>query len=206
MLLPVGRVRMGRNGRQVRCVASTVVEHPGTLQIAPVLLLHSGIVEKANHPHAVPVDVQVSSEDRVCLHLTKMLNQPPTPSFDDLENMDTDGEGRSVIEKHNWQLKNCASLFWSIRRENRKAQCNCEVAKVVCSSVLALGFGESDMLRTMKPEIDSCHLSLPLITNTKSIAVGDELVCYWPEKPQIENRPHPKAKAKSWVDQQKRSS
>ncbi len=96
-------------------------------------------------------------------------------------------------------MKNCASLFWSIRRDNRKEQCKCEVVKVVCDSVLALGFGESDMLRTMAPQIDSCTLSLPLITNTKAIGCREELVCFCKEPPK-ETKPR-QTKEETWRSQ-----
>ena len=193
-------VLLQREGQVVKCLASTVVEDPGVLQIAPMLFGAQGIVENATHPHAVPVQVNVDEKESVRLQLTKLVKLPPTPSVEG-DAMASEVDGRNVIlmKEHDWPTSASPDLFWLVRRDSSEDSCNCEVVYVSANQISAIGFGDVPLLKKCRPMIDTCTAMLPLITNTKAIGCREELVCFWKEPPKVTKPKQPKEE--SWRSQ-----
>ena len=97
---------------------------------------------------------------------------------------------------HAWKNGDFPWPFWLVRRSTIAEECNCAIAMCQTRHVstvevpAAVGISQGTCL------VDTVEVSIPVLSNTKALAVGDELVVHWKKTA----RSHHTPKTKTWQD------
>ena len=103
-------------------------------------------------------------------------------------------EADGVIRQHDWKPGQFPWPFWYVRRVNREEDANFSLVRVVSRTVVTCAFDG----RNMDPFCDNFDVHIPVLTNTRVLARGDELTVWSRPQP----RPSaPKAQSTTWEKQ-----
>ena len=68
--------------------------------------------------------------------------------------------------------------FWVIRRSSTKEECSCALADIEVDVILTGGVGNSHFHVETPRMVFNSQFKLPVITNTRDLTEGDELVLF----------------------------
>ena len=180
-------IRMERE-KDVRCIATTSLKI-GALRVPAVVLHPTSLMETASkHFHSVSVECKelgASAGKPKIFHLSPEFSLPKTPEV--------------AGENLEWKPVHSAHLFWGIARDHREENWNCELIQVPVNNIQALGFSASEVFQERVVLSQTTVVTVPVITNTRAVQQGEELVLKWKEPPQKEK----KVKEKTWMTEAK---
>ena len=187
MPLVLAKVKLTRLGSLV-CVVAATDFAKGAL-LLPCLALGNNLAERSLHPHAVRLQYLVLDEhgtvfQRCSYDLSPELQLPKPAAA---------GGGGGLSEQHN------PNLFWAMKRTHVETEWNCEVHNVLTQAIVVTSFqGNTEFLD------ERCHgingqVEVPVITNTRTVRAGEELVLRWRAPIEKER----KVKERSWITDQR---
>ena len=156
---------LGKQGTNVFAQREFAV---GELFLLPMSFDVSNIVEKTQHPHAVPCGV-----DSLGLYITPSMKQPAMgPAKDRAAPAAKDG---------------FLPLFWVMRRvpptdEDGMKLVNCSIVMVDTTMVMSTGLGVSPLDRPQNHAHKTCLVQVPVMTNHRVIQKGEILAVRGPVK------------------------
>ena len=125
---------------------------PGELALVPRLCTTTYLTKSSTHPYAIQTAFWLSSGDP--LHLSPCLRLPSEKST-----------GKTFVPP-----------AWAARREPHPSLVNCVFVPVKIDAHHTLGVGEPPLHLASKTLTSRQHHEVPILTNSKALAVGDELV------------------------------
>jgi hypothetical protein len=134
--------------------------------------------DKTDHPYAVTVTHSVTQSNgdsnKITFFATPDFSLPKAPK-----------PGNT----HEWTHKNSVLFFWGFARDDAEDRWNCEVTSFQANIVQVMRLSQVKELDGAEPKSVTAELEIPLITNTRAIKRGEEVVVRCA-------KPVPKAKAK----------
>ena len=178
---------------RVRVVASQRIPAK-TLRLVPLVKSVAALTFRADAVWQLPVRVCEGEEPPLCVyvHGSAVVPKPPPPAAATVERVP--GAARS---DHEWRATDFPWPFWLVQRSGLEAECNCVLehctTRHVSTYQVSAGVEPSDCV------VDTVEVAVPVMTNTKEVLAGQELVVFW--KPTEKARAP--TKAKTWQDQAK---
>ena len=98
---------------------------------------------------------------------------------------------------HVWKNSDFPWPFWLVQRSNIAEECNCVIS--TCQTRHVSTFQASAVAESSEKtcKVHTVEVNIPVITNNKVLAKGDELIVYWKKAA----KPAQKAKTRTWQDE-----
>ena len=157
------------------------------LRLAPLLPspAWARVLPRSASPLAVPVEVHSGSLPPARFFLLGGSSMPKASAV---------AESDGVIRQHEWKQGHFPWPFWYVRRVEREEDANCCLLRVIVRTVSTFAFDG----HALDPFSDNYDIYIPVLTNTRSFARGDELTVWWTS----ELRPPPaKQQSTTWEKQ-----
>ena len=143
------------------------------------------VLVKTTSPLAVPVEVHSGTTPVHHFFLVGAIALPKASAL---------AEPDGVVRQHDWKPGHFPWPFWFVRRVGREEDANCSLVRVVTRVVLTCSFDG----RPSDPYCDNFDVHIPVLTNTRALALGDELTVW--SRPQSRTTV-PKAQSTTWEKQ-----
>ena len=155
-------------GGGVRVVAVSAMKE-GALRMAPMATGPACLTRLAKETATTHLKVRVTRHGEVsewCLTCGPPL---PAPS--------AVAEQGSVVTQHSWKPCHFPWPLWFIKRVSHVDEANCKFEEMLARCVSTF-----DQNGRGEPFADNCDVVVPVLVNTKSLGVGDELRVLWAQK------------------------
>ena len=157
-------LKLTRSKGKVQVIAN--VDLPvGKLCLPLVVTNPNSLADKSDHPHAVAVTHSVTESNGDC----NKIKFYATPEFS-LPRACPEGQ------PHAWSSKHSVLFFWGLARDDAEDKWNCEVTSFIANIVQVMRLNQAQELDGAEPKSVTAELEIPVITNTREIKRGDELV------------------------------
>ena len=145
----------------------------GSLKLAPLVKGSSSISWK-ELPFSLAVQVQGHRIGSFTAFINGSATLPKLKSAPSVEG--------GMREDHAWKPNCFPWPFWLVRRSSMDRRCNCVLQNAVVRDIMMSEMDRKD------PDSDVVEITLPIMTNTKQIEEGDELVVHWEAKQDQKNK------------------
>ena len=82
-----------------------------------------------------------------------------------------------VVTSHDWKSSHFPWPFWLVRRCEKAEDANCTLVDWRIAGVATMAAATA--VEGSDPQVDTSHVSLPVLVNSMSIERGQELVVHW---------------------------
>ena len=160
--------------------------------LVPLVKTVAAISFKDGLPWELPVDVKEGLEPRVTAYIQGSSTLPKLQAASAV----AESTGLSRRTDHAWKGSDFPWPFWLVRRSVTAEECNCAIVSCQTRHVSTFGVPADAGGSAGNCLVDIVEVSVPVLSNTKVLAVGDELVVHW--KKAVKATQH--AKTKTWQD------
>ena len=98
---------------------------------------------------------------------------------------------------HEWRASDFPWPFWLVQRSGTEAECNC--VNEPCTTRHVSTYQVSAVAEEFPCLVDTVEVTVLVMTNTKDVPAGQELVVFW--KGEVKVKPH--TRPRTWQDQAK---
>ena len=145
------------------------------LFLVPLIRSVNAISFKGSHPWQLAVDVKEGAEPCITAYIQGSSTLPKLQQASVL----ADPTKSSRRSDHAWKDTDFPWPFWLVRRSMIQDECNCTIVSYTTRQVSTFSAPSDEGGSKPKCLIDTVEVSVPLLCNTKALAVGDELVVFW---------------------------
>lgn len=182
-------VKLERVSGSIRAVATEAILE-GKL-LLPVMTSDIGkvLAAKVNpdgiHPHAVDVKYIVYGPGGVATETVELKVNP-----DSKLPKQADDTSKPLV----WEAGSAPWLFWLLKRTHEEDKWNCTLVPVQMQHITVASFGPVAEFQDHQNRGLTASVWVPVMTNTRKIAKGEELMLKWARPP----TPVPKPKKRTW--------
>ena len=144
------------------------------LFLVPLVKSVNAISFKGGNPWQLSVDVKEGEEPCITANIQGSSTLPK------LQPAATVVEPTKSLRRsdHAWKGTDFPWPFWLVRRSVNAEECNCTIAPYQARNVSTFGVPAGAGVSDPKCLVDTVEVSVPMLCNTKALAVGDELVVF----------------------------
>ena len=188
MLAALVKMKRCKQGLQLEAAAD-IPEGMLLLPVPPMdlaKLLHISAAKDAFHPNAVDVSYIVHGPGGVVREKVELKANPEfkLPKVPD--------DASIPIA---WEPSSIPWAFWGMKRTHDEANWNCGVVPVQMQHITVASFGPMKEFQDQQNRGLTASVWLPVLTNPRKIAKGEELALKWAKPPAVES----KKRVRDWV-------
>ena len=177
---------------KVRVVASKDIP-PRTLRLLPLVKSATALTFRAGAVWELPVYVSEGEDPAIRVYVQGKAALPKSP----LASADVERVPGSRRSDHEWRASDFPWPFWLVQRSGTEAECNC--VNEPCTTRHVSTYQVSAVAEEFPCLVDTVEVTVPVMTNTKEIRAGQELVVFWKGEVKVKAT----SRARTWQDQAK---
>ena len=191
----------GGEEKRLRVVADKCFE-VGALLIAPLVQGISRLATRSTQAWALRASVaRAEGSEASSVFIVGGSTCPPVTAAA-LANAGSAASSSETVTSHDWKPSHFPWPFWLVRRVERAEDANCTLVdwRIAAVSTMAPASATGDS----EPQVDTSHVSIPVLINNVIIERGQELVVHWTTAV-VKNKTK-ENKSLSWFDESLRLS
>ena len=163
------------------------------LRLLPLVKTIAAISFKEGLPWELAVQVMEGGASSTTVYLQGSSILPKSPAAPAAAEP-LPGSRRS---DHAWKASDFPWPLWLVKRSTTVDECNCQFEMCATRHVSTYQTSAHAATDQSSCTVDTAEVTIPVLTNTKDISAGEELVVHWKKKEKSSSTP----KTKTWQDE-----